>query len=146
MAENQVEEQAAIDQQKQYLQEQLGGLLDQVGDGYGTPLLEELIRRLERTIAEFHEEVTELLVTLKKTSVERRGKLRARWEHRQEPGPETKSEAVSEGRTEETPEMSDWEQRLIEKAKAREQKQTPPKTPEPTSKEQPKKGLFGRKK
>jgi hypothetical protein len=146
MADNQVEEQEAIDQQKQYLQEKLGGLLDQVGDGYGTPLLEELIRRLDRTIAEFHEEVTELLVTLKKTSVERREKLRARWEHREEPASETKSEDGLEERTDEAPEMSDWEKRLIEKAKAREQKQAPAKTPEPAPKEKPKKGLFGRKK
>ena len=37
----------AVDPQQQYLMDQFGGLMDQVGDGFGGPLQEELIRRLE---------------------------------------------------------------------------------------------------
>ena len=41
----------AVDPQKQYLMDQFGNLMEQVGDGFGGPLQEELISRLEQTIA-----------------------------------------------------------------------------------------------
>ena len=47
----------AVDPQKQYLMDQFGNLMEQVGDGFGGPLQEELVSRLEQTIADFHEEV-----------------------------------------------------------------------------------------
>ena len=54
----------AIDPQKKYLMDQFGNLMEQVGDGFGGPLQEEMISRLELTIADFHEEVNEKLVDI----------------------------------------------------------------------------------
>ncbi|MDP6202485.1 MAG: hypothetical protein QF616_09700, partial [Candidatus Marinimicrobia bacterium] len=66
----------AVDPQQQYLMDQFGGLMDQVGDGFGGPLQEELIRRLEQTIADFHEEVNEMLGNLKDNSEKRHDRLK----------------------------------------------------------------------
>ena len=65
-----------IDPQKQYLMDQFGNLMEQVGDGFGGPLQEELISRLEQTIADFHEEVNEMLGRLKDNSEKRHEKLK----------------------------------------------------------------------
>ena len=54
------EEKPKVDPQKQYLIEQFGNLMEKVGEGYGGPLQEELIRRMEQTIADFDEEVSEV--------------------------------------------------------------------------------------
>ena len=54
-----------VDPQKQYLIEQFGNLMEKVGEGYGGPLQEELIRRMEQTIADFDEEVSEMLESLR---------------------------------------------------------------------------------
>ena len=48
--------------------DQFGNLMEQVGDGFGGPLQEELVSRLEQTIADFHEEVNEMLTNLKENS------------------------------------------------------------------------------
>ena len=58
-----------VDPQKQYLIEQFGNLMEKVGEGYGGPLQEELIRRMEQTIADFDEEVSEMLEHLRDSSV-----------------------------------------------------------------------------
>ena len=55
--------------------------MDQVGDGFGGPLQEELIRRLEQTIADFHQEVNEMLTNLKESSEKRHEKLKEIWEN-----------------------------------------------------------------
>ena len=68
-----------IDPQKQYLMDQFGNLMEQVGDGFGGPLQEELISRLEQTIADFHEEVNEMLGRLKDNSEKRHEKLKEIW-------------------------------------------------------------------
>ena len=60
-----------VDPQKQYLIEQFGNLMEKVGEGYGGPLQEELIRRMEQTIADFDEEVSEMLEHLRDSSVKR---------------------------------------------------------------------------
>jgi len=61
----------AVDPQKKYLMDQFGDLMEQVGDGFGGPLQEELISRLQQTIADFHEEVNEMLSKLKENSEKR---------------------------------------------------------------------------
>ena len=38
---------SAVDPQKKYLMDQFGDLMEQVGDGFGGPLQEELISRLQ---------------------------------------------------------------------------------------------------
>ena len=55
------EDKPMVDPQKQYLIEQFGNLMEKVGEGYGGPLQEELIRRMEQTIADFDEEVVKCL-------------------------------------------------------------------------------------
>ena len=59
--------------------DQSGNLMEQVGDGFGGPLQEELISRLEQTIADFHEEVNEMLGRLKENSEKRHEKLKEIW-------------------------------------------------------------------
>lgn len=120
-----------LEGQKAYLAEKFNTLMDQIGDGYGTPLMDELVRRLEQTVAEFHEEVSELLVDLKKRSQERRKKLDQLMSGSEAatPEPETAPEE----------EMSELERRLEEHEK---EEPPPAETPEPSQK----KGVFGRKK
>ena len=126
------EDKPMVDPQKQYLIEQFGNLMEKVGEGYGGPLQEELIRRMEQTIADFDEEVSEMLEHLRDNSVKRHEKLKEIWENPEQPtaNPEATSEVPEDA--------SDWEKRLegiaddgANKEKAKEE---PPK----------KKGLFGR--
>lgn len=133
----------AIDPQKKYLMDQFGGLMEQVGDGFGGPLQEELIRRLEQTIADFHEEVTEMLEHLKETSEKRHEKLKEIWEN-----PEAATESSSEeefipgggSKDDGGGEVSEWEKRL-------EGMDSGSSADTPAEKDAPKKkGLFGRKK
>ena len=129
------EDQPKVDPQKQYLIEQFGNLIEKVGEGYGGPLQEELIRRMEQTIADFDEEVTEMLENLKENSVKRHEKLKEIWEN-----PQQNSEVSSNNPA--LDDASDWEKRIENKA-AESSPDDANKEPE----EQPKKkGLFGRTK
>lgn len=140
MAEKPAEQQ---DPQKAYLSEQLNKVSGEIGEGYGEPLMDELMARLEKTVADFHEEVTEMLVDLKKKSQERQDKLKDRWatkdEAKAESGGETPA-AVEEPQAD----ASDWEKRIEEKeAKAGGGK----KEAKGEEEEKPKKkGFFKRKK
>ena len=102
----------AVDPQQQYLMDQFGGLMDQVGDGFGGPLQEELIRRLEQTIADFHEEVNEMLGNLKDNSEKRHERLKEIWNN-----PDTADDDVPDDEPDDGPggedEMSEYE-KLIE--------------------------------
>ena len=126
-----------VDPQKQYLIEQFGNLMEKVGEGYGGPLQEELIRRMEQTIADFDEEVSEMLEHLRDSSVKRHEKLKEIWENPEQP-PES---GQADGENADVPgDASDWEKRLEGMAgdgdsdSKEAQKEEPPK----------KKGLFGR--
>lgn len=130
------------DKQKQYLIEKFGGLLGQIGEGYGGPLQQELIRRLEKTVADFHEEVSGLLDDLKLKSEKRHEELKRLWENK----PETQqpeSNPVEQAVPEEPAEMSDWERRLEEKSN---QTKTAKSKTSPVTKEPEKKRGFFRKK
>ena len=126
------EDKPKVDPQKQYLIEQFGNLMEKVGEGYGGPLQEELIRRMEQTIADFDEEVSEMLESLRDNSVKRHEKLKEIWENPEQ------STASSEAPSEVPEDASDWEKRLEgiadDGAAKEEAKEEPPK----------KKGLFGR--
>ena len=126
------EDKPMVDPQKQYLIEQFGNLMERVGEGYGGPLQEELIRRMEQTIADFDEEVSEMLEHLRDNSVKRHEKLKEIWENPEQPT------ANPEGTSEVPEDASDWEKRLEgiadDGATKKEAKEEPPK----------KKGLFGR--
>ena len=122
-----------VDPQKKYLMDQFGSLMDQVGDGFGGPLQEELIRRLEQTIADFHQEVNEMLTNLKESSEKRHEKLKEIWEN-----PEQSSQSEEASITTEVDESaSDWEKRV-------EGMESEGGDDQPKEEEPKKKGLFGR--
>lgn len=60
-----------------YLQEKFDNLLEVINDSYGQELLNELISRLETTIADFNEEVGELMNQLKENSTRKQQLLEA---------------------------------------------------------------------
>ena len=62
--------------QKSYHLENFEAIIEQIGEGYGAPLQEELIRRMEKTVAEFHEDVSDLVVQLKDQSEKRQNTLK----------------------------------------------------------------------
>jgi hypothetical protein len=144
--ENNGEDQgSSIDPQKKYLMDQFGNLMEKVGDGFGGPLQEELINRLEQTIADFHEEVSEMMANLKENAEKRHEKLKEIWNN-----PDASLEVVDNqgSKTENAEpegEMSEWERRLEEAGKLGDSDSSDSK---PEVKEEPpkKKGLFGRKK
>lgn len=140
MANEEREDEGQVDAQKQYLVAKINELIDGVGPGYSEALMEELITRLERTVAHFHEEVTELLEDLKSRAQERAEKLQALLT--EEEGEATEEAAPTTTAAEE--EVSEWEKR-IEATQTEEQ--TESEESQPSEKEKPKKkGLFGRKK
>ncbi len=131
-----------LTEQQKYVNEKIAVLLDQIGDEYGESLTQQLVQRLDTTVADFHEEVTNLLSELKEKSVSRQQQLRDAWQHRFDTPPQAAE--VPATATEATPsegeDSSDWEKRLEtmesgEKGKASDD-----------DKKKKKKGFFGRKK
>ena len=132
------EDKPKVDPQKQYLIEQFGNLMEKVGEGYGGPLQEELIRRMEQTIADFDEEVGEMLESLRDNSVKRHEKLKEIWEN-----PEQSKASSEIGSADSVDgDASDWEKRV--ESKASEGGDASSKEEEPKEEEPKKKGLFGR--
>ena len=133
-----VEDKPKIDPQKQYLIEQFGNLMEKVGEGYGGPLQEELVRRMEQTMADFDEEVSEMLEHLRDNSVKRHEKLKEIWENPEQASPQEASEGLDGPVASE--DASDWEKRLEGIADGKkENSKGSPKEEAPK-----KKGLFGR--
>ena len=129
-----------VDPQKQYLMHQFGNLMEQVGDGFGGPLQEELISRLEQTIADFHEEVNEMLGRLKENSEKRHERLKEIWNN-----PDAQKGSASENDVpSDAPEVNDEHMSALEKKLESQSNDEPdePKEEEPKKK----KGFFGRKK
>ena len=129
-----------VDPQKQYLMDQFGNLLEQVCDGFGGPLQEELISRLEQTIADFHEEVNEMLGRLKENSEKRHERLKEIWNN-----PDAQKGSASENDVpSDAPEVNDEHMSALEKKLESQSNDEPdePKEEEPKKK----KGFFGRKK
>ena len=98
------------DGRQNYLNEKLDNLLSGINASYGQVLLDELVTRLQRTLADFNEEVEGIMGDLKDSS-DRRNQII----HDLMEGNETASgSAPSDGG--ETPagseEMSEWEKRL----------------------------------
>ena len=60
---------------KEYLSEKLLAIKDKLGDAYGGPLMEELIIRMERTVAHFDFEVETMLKKVTKRTNERKSTL-----------------------------------------------------------------------
>ena len=60
---------------KEYLSEKLLAIKEKLGDAYGGPLMEELIIRMERTVAHFDFEVETMLRKVTKRTNERKSTL-----------------------------------------------------------------------
>ena len=60
---------------KEYLSEKLLAIKEKLGDAYGGPLMEELIIRMERTVAHFDYEVETMLKKVTKRTNERKSTL-----------------------------------------------------------------------
>ena len=138
-------QESALDPQKKYLMDQFGNLMEKVGDGFGGPLQEELINRLEQTIADFHEEVNEMMANLKENAEKRHEKLKEIWNNPDASMVETDNQTKDPSNDESVSEMSDWERRLEEAGKLSDSGSSDSKT-EPVEEAPKKKGLFGRKK
>jgi len=100
---------------RQYMEDKFADLIEKVGEGYGQPLQDELFRRLEKTIADFDEDVTELLDDLKQRSEKRYEALKKILVEGEEVSESGEMEPSEEVEAEQ--EISDWERRLEEKAK-----------------------------
>ena len=157
MPENNLEEQIPVpelSENQKYVNEKVASLLDQIGDEYGESLTQQLVQRLDATVTDFHEEVTNMLSELKEKTVSRQQKLRDVWDHRFEnqsqplstdtssasPQPESAGDGDSSGS-----DSSEWEKRL-EKMESGDNPVTTEKDSSSDDKKKKKKGLFGRKK
>ena len=105
------------DGRQNYLNEKLDNLLSGINESYGQVLLDELVTRLQRTLADFNEEVQEIMGDLKDSS-ERRNQII----HELMEGKEIKQSANDDSGSDvlddsgpDTSEMSEWEKRLEEK-------------------------------
>ena len=145
---NSEEQVPKLTEQQKYVNEKVAVLLDQIGDEYGESLTQQLVQRLDTTVSDFHEEVTNLLSELKEKSVSRQERLRDAWHHRFDTQPQTAEVPVvsPEGTPAEGPgdDSSDWEKRLetMESGEAGEA----PAAATDDGKKKKKKGFFGRKK
>lgn len=141
MANDEIKDEEQVDIQKKYLMAKINELIDGVGSDYGETLMEELISRMERTVGHFHDEITELLETLKSRAQERNDRLKSMISE-QEIVTDIKEAPISSAEQE----MSDWEMRLEAKETEKE-KSDKIETAKPLKEEEKpkKKGLFRRK-
>ena len=145
---NSEEQVPELTEQQKYVNEKVAVLLDQIGDEYGESLTQQLVQRLDTTVADFHEEVTNLLSELKEKSVSRQERLRDAWQHRFDtphPAAEVPA-AAAEANPAEGPgdDASNWEKRL-ETMESGEEGKAPAEAADDEKKKK-KKGFFGRKK
>jgi len=120
--------------QKSYLLKNFETIIEQIGEGYGAPLQEELIRRLEKTVAEFHKDVSDLVTQLKEQSEKRQNSLKQMLSSDDQ-------KLADAGDSPEESEMSDYERRLENMDAQKKDNQDPT---ENLKKE--KRGFFKRKK
>ena len=101
------------DGRQNYLNEKLDNLLSGINNTYGQVLLDELVIRLQRTLADFNEEVQGIMGELKDSSDRRNQIIHDLMEGKE--AAQTDS-AVSEQANDvpgpDTSEMSEWEKRL----------------------------------
>lgn len=122
------------DERYEYIRSKLDDIMQNIGQSYSDRMTKELIRRLEKTILEFHAEVVTILDRLENLQTKREEPVSAK----SEAPVETVTKPDDSG-------LSEWERRLEERERMKE-------TPSGKSdlavenKTEPKKGLFGRKK
>ena len=119
--------------QKSYIIKQFESILDKIGEGYGEPLQNELIRRMEKTIEEFHNDITDLISQLQDQREKRQNTLKNMLEGDDQSQLETKSSPAEEK------EMSSYERRIEEKDSSKNQSESNEQKSE-------KRGFFARKK
>ena len=119
--------------QKSYIIEQFESILDKIGEGYGEPLQNELIRRMEKTIEEFHNDITDLISQLQDQREKRQNTLKNMLEGDDQSQLETKSSPAEEK------EMSTYERRIEEKDSSKNQSES-------NEQKSGKRGFFARKK
>ena len=145
---NSEEQVPELTEQQKYVNEKVAVLLDQIGDEYGESLTQQLVQRLDTTVADFHEEVTNLLSELKEKSVSRQERLHDAWQHRFDTPPPAAEipAAAAEATPAEGPDddSSNWEKRL-ETMESGEKGKAPAEAADDDKKKK-KKGFFGRKK
>ena len=137
-----------LSEQQKYVNEKVAALLDQIGDEYGESLTQQLVQRLDTTVADFHEEVTNLLSELKEKSVSRQEQLRDAWQHSFDTPPQAEVPAATSEAgpaKEQGDESSNWEKRL-ETMESGEAGEAPAKAADDDGKKKKKKGFIGRKK
>ena len=158
MPETNLEDQISapeLSENQKYVNEKVASLLDQIGDEYGESLTQQLVQRLDTTVTDFHEEVTNMLSELKERTVSRQQKLRDAWDHRFENQPQPsvadasndspQSESANDAGSSIGEDSSEWEKRL-ETMESGEKKEASGKDAPSDDKKKKKKGLFGRKK
>ena len=102
------------DGRQNYLNEKLDNLLSGINQSYGQVLLDELVTRLQRTLADFNEEVQEIMGDLKDCSERRNQIIHVLMEGKevaQEAEGDSGSDIVDDSGPD-TSEMSEWERRL----------------------------------
>jgi len=89
------------------LSEKLESLLQGIHEQYGNALTDELIARLENTIADFNEEIDSLMSELKENAT-----LKEKLMEDIKSGKNEKNDEPKEDSAEEVKEVSEWEKRL----------------------------------
>lgn len=89
------------------LREKLESLLQGIHEQYGNALTDELIARLENTIADFNEEIDSLMSELKENAT-----LKEKLMEDIKSGKNEKNDEPKEDSAEEVKEVSEWEKRL----------------------------------
>ena len=155
MPESNLEDQipvAELSENQKYVNEKVAALLDQIGDEYGESLTQQLVQRLDTTVTDFHEEVTNMLSELKEKTVSRQQKLRDAWDHRFDNQPQqvledlvTESSPKEDSTNSSADDSSEWEKRL-ETMESGKKPEASDKESSVGDKKKKKKGLFGRKK
>ena len=155
MPESNLEDQipvAELSENQKYVNEKVAALLDQIGDEYGESLTQQLVQRLDTTVTDFHEEVTNMLSELKEKTVSRQQKLRDAWDHRFDNQPQqvledlvTESSPNEDSTNSSADDSSEWEKRL-ETMESGKKPEASEKESSVGDKKKKKKGLFGRKK
>jgi hypothetical protein len=101
------------DSRQNYLNEKLDNLLSGINGSYGQVLLDELVIRLQRTLADFNEEVQGIMGELKDSS-DRRNQIIHDLMEDKEPsqGDSLDGDQAHDDTGPDTSEMSEWEKRL----------------------------------
>jgi len=136
------------DKRSEYIKQKLDDILDNIGKSYGQRMVGELMKRLEKTIREFNEEIVEMLDKLEVLEEERRKELEALNKPAEEtPASEEKEEGEEEQTSEEEfAEMSDFERRLERmEQKKQETEAKNKKEPSESGDKSKKRGLFRKK-